>query len=303
MGTPSFALPILESLINEYNVVLVVCQPDKEMDRKGNIILPDTKKMAIEHNIEVFQPNKIKEDYQKILDHHPDLIITCAYGQIIPNEILNYPKYGCINVHGSLLPKLRGGAPIHWAIINGDKKTGITIMYMNAKMDEGDIISSKEVEISNEDTLDTLSKKLSYLGRDLLLETLPSIINGTNNRIKQDENLVTYGLNIKKEEEKINFNKKAVEINNLIRGLNSNPGAYCMLDNKRLKIYQIMILEEISNQKPGYISEVRNNGLVVNTLDNKILITDLKLEGKNRVDGKTFVNGIKKDKIIGKVLE
>ena len=163
MGTPSFAVPILESLINNYNVILVVSQPDKEKDKKGNIINTPVKELAIKNNIPVFQPNNIKEEYQKILDYNPDIIITCAYGQIIPDSILNYPKYGCINVHGSLLPKLRGGAPIHHAIINGDTETGITIMYMSSKMDAGDIISQKSIKIEEDDYLDIVYNKLSLL--------------------------------------------------------------------------------------------------------------------------------------------
>ena len=203
MGTPTYAVPILESLIENYNVVLVVSQPDREKDRKGNLLVTPTKEVAIKNNIPVYQPLKIREEYQTVLDYKPDIIITCAYGQIIPDVILDYPEYGCINVHGSLLPKLRGGAPIHHAIINGDKVTGMTIMYMASKMDAGDIISWRSLEIGENDNLDYIYDKMSYLGRDLLIDTLPSIFNKTNTRIKQDENLVTFGLNISKEEEKI----------------------------------------------------------------------------------------------------
>ena len=185
MGTPSFAVPILEELINKYNVIMVVSQPDKEKDRKGNIIYSPCKEIGIKNNIKVYQPIKIREEYQYILDKKPDIIITTAYGQIIPSEILDYPKYGCINVHGSLLPKLRGGAPIHHAIINGDKEAGVTIMYMDKKMDSGDIISQRSINIDDNMILDNLYYKLSILGRDLLNDTLPSILNGTNNRIKQ----------------------------------------------------------------------------------------------------------------------
>ena len=200
MGTPTFAVPVLEKLIKETNVILVVSQPDREKDRKGNILPTPTKKLAQENNIEVYQPTKIKEEYQKIISLNPDIIITCAYGQIIPEVILNAPKYGCINVHGSLLPKLRGGAPIHHAIINGDKKTGITIMYMDKQMDSGDIINQEELEILENDTLDIVYEKMSHLGANLLIKTLPSIINGTNQRIKQNESEVTFGYNITKEE-------------------------------------------------------------------------------------------------------
>ena len=163
MGTPTFSVPILEELIQSLDIVLVVCQPDKEKDRKGNLLFPPCKKVALEHNIEVFQPVKIKDNYQKILDKDPELIITAAYGQIIPEQILTFPKYGCINVHGSLLPRWRGGAPIHHAIMNGDSKTGITIMYMDKKMDSGDIISQREIEIDEKMNLDELYDKMSLL--------------------------------------------------------------------------------------------------------------------------------------------
>ena len=271
MGTPSFAVPVLEKLIESTNVALVVSQPDREKDRKGNVLPTPTKQIAKSNNIEVYQPSKIKEEYQKIIDINPDIIITCAYGQIIPEIILNCPKLGCINVHGSLLPKLRGGAPIHHAIINGDKTTGITIMYMDKKMDSGDIISQEEIEIKEDDILDTLYEKMSYLGADLLIKTLPSIIEGTNERIKQDENQVTFGYNITKEEEKIDFNNDSISIHNRIRGLSSTPGAYCLLEEKRLKIYNSIITKEKSNKEPGTIINIDKTGcdIIVRTYGTK----------------------------------
>ena len=303
MGTPSFAVPVLENLIKETNVILLVSQPDREKDRKGNILPTPTKKIALENNIEVFQPTKIKESYEKITSLNPDIIITCAYGQIIPEVILNCPKYGCINVHGSLLPKLRGGAPIHHAIINGDKKTGITIMYMDKLMDSGDIISQEELLIEENETLDIIYEKMSLLGANLLIKTLPSIIEGTNQRIKQDENKVTFGFNISKEEEKIDFSKNSKDIHNRIRGLSSIPGAYCFLDNKRLKIYQSELTTSKSNQAPGTITKIDKTGIYVSTNDFIIKLTDIKLEGKKRCLVKDFVNGIKTEEYIGKVLK
>lgn len=303
MGTPTFSVPILEALIEKTNVVLVVSQPDREKDRKGNLLPTPTKILAKENNIGVFQPAKIKEDYQRIIDANPDIIITCAYGQIIPEVLLNYPKYGCINVHGSLLPKLRGGAPIHHAIINGDTETGITIMYMDKKMDAGDIISQKRISIGSNDNLDLIYEKMSYLGRDLLIDTLPNIINGTNNRIPQDVNEVTFGLNITKEEEKIDFNKSSKEIHNLIRGLSSIPGAYCLLNDKRLKVYQSKLTDIISKKTPGTIEKIDKTGLYINTKDNLICLTDIKLEGKKRCLISEFVNGININDYIGKVIK
>ena len=303
MGTPSFSVPILEKLIENTNVIMVVCQPDKEKDRKGNIVFPETKKLAIEHNIEVYQPRKIREEFEYILDKNPDIIITCAYGQILPREILEYPKYGCINVHGSLLPKLRGGAPIHHAIINGDKVTGITIMYMDSKMDSGDIISQREVEIKRSDNLDSLYSKMSITGSELLIDTLPSIIDGTNNRIKQDESKVTFGFNITKEDEIINFNDKAINIFNKVRGLDSVPGASTYFDGKRLKIYKVSVTDKVSKDIPGQIVDIEKYGLVVATNDYLIKVLEIKLEGKKRCMVSEYLNGVQnKKELIGKVL-
>ena len=220
MGTPDFCVPILDFIIKTYNCVGVVTQPDKEVGRKREIVFSPIKKKALEHNLKVLQPIKIREEYQGVLDLNPDIIITCAYGQIVPSIILDYPKYGCINVHASLLPELRGGAPIHKAIIYGLEKTGITIMYMDKGMDTGDMISKKEIIIEDSDTAETLHDKLQSISVDLLLETLPSIINGTNKREKQNDEEATYAYNISREEEYVSFNKSSREVFNQIRGLN-----------------------------------------------------------------------------------
>ena len=303
MGTPTFSVPILESLINTCNVILVVSQPDKEKDRKGTLLSTPIKQIALSHNIEVYQPTKIKEEYQKIIDANPDIIITCAYGQIIPESLINYPRLGCINVHGSLLPRLRGGAPIHHAIINGDNETGITIMYMDKHMDSGDIIAKRSLPIGLNDTLDIVYEKMSKLGATLLIETLPSIVAGTNDRIKQDEKYVTFGYNITKEEEKINFNNPSIKIHNLIRGLSSIPGAYCFLEEKRLKIYQSELTNTKSTTSPGTIEKIDKTGIYISTNDNLIKIIDIKLEGKKRCLVKDFVNGINIKDYLGKVLK
>ena len=299
MGTPIFASIILDELIKKYNVIMVVCQPDREKDRKGNIIYSPCKKLAIENNIQVFQPLKIRDEYQKILDMNQDIIITAAYGQIIPDIVLNYPKYGAINVHGSLLPKLRGGAPIHHAIINGDKEIGVTIMYMDKRMDAGDIISQRAIPLTNDMNLDIAYEKLAIIGRDLLIETIPSIINGTNNRIHQNENEVTFGYNITKEEEKINFDDTSMNVYNKIRGLSSVPGAYAIINNKRMKVYSSTISDIKSKNLPGVIEDIRNDGIYVNTKDYIIKLTDIKLEGKKRCPVHEFINGIKKEDYIG----
>lgn len=303
MGTPSFAIPILKSLYEYTDVVLVVSQPDRVKDRKGNILDTPIKEVAKELKIDIFQPEDIKKEVDYIKSFNPDMIVTCAYGQIISKEILSIPKLGCINVHGSLLPKLRGGAPIHHAIINGDKETGITIMYMDESMDSGDIISQEKMPIGEDDTLDLVYEKMSLLGAKLLIETLPSIINQTNKRIKQDNNLVTYGYNITKEEEKIDFNKNIDEIHNRIRGLSSIPGAYCYLDNKRLKVYRSKKTNLKSPKAPGTITQIDKTGIYITTKNYIIKLTDIKLEGKKRCIVSEFINGINIDDYIGKVLK
>ena len=304
MGTPDYAVPILESLIEKYDVVGVVSQPDKEVGRKRILTPTATKEVALKHNIKVLQPIKIRNEYQEVLDLEPDIIITCAYGQIIPKEILDYPKLGCINVHGSLLPKLRGGAPIHHAIIDGYTKTGITIMYMDIGMDTGDIISTKEVDILDTDTMTSLHDKLKIIGRELLLDTLPYIISGNIKRIKQDENEVTIAYNIRKEEEKIDFNKTKKEIYNQIRGLNSYPGAYAFIDDKRIKIWNSYITDKVYDSLTnGEISNIYKDGIGIKVSDGEIVITDIQLEGKKRMLASSYLNGIDKNILKGKILK
>ena len=303
MGTPDFAVPILEGLIEEYGVSLVVTQPDKKIGRHQTLEAPPIKHLAEKHRIPVIQPTKIREDYNDIVAEKPDIIITCAYGQIIPKELLELPRLGCINVHASLLPKLRGGAPIHKAIIEGYSQTGITIMYMDEKMDNGDIIKQKAIDILDTDNLESLYQKLSALGKELLLDVLPSIIEGTNNRIKQDPNEVTFAYNISREEEKIDFTKTSREIFNLIRGLSPIPGAYAIFDDKEMKITKSEIIDkEYHNKKPGEIVEIIKKGFIVKTNDGAILITEVKPFGKKKMDSSSFINGYGKDNLLGKVL-
>ena len=303
MGTPDFAVPVLEGLIENYEVILVVSQPDKKVGRKQELKNTPIKEVALKHNIPVFQPIKIREDYDEIIKLNPDIIVTCAYGQIIPKVILDCPKLGCINVHASLLPKLRGGAPIHKAIIDGYKTTGITIMYMDVKMDDGDIISQKEIEILDSDNLESLHDKLSVLGKELLLETLPSIIRGTNERITQDEAEVTFAYNIKREEEHIDFNKSTREVFNLIRGLSPVPGANAILFGGEMKIYDSIISDKEYKGINGEIVDITKQGIVVKTNDGSIIITKIKPFGKKMMDSNSYVNGIGKDKLLGKVFE
>lgn len=304
MGTPTFCVPILEALIKNYGVRAIVTQPDKPIGRHGELSISPIKKVGMDNTILVLQPTNIKEDYAEIMSLEPDLIVTCAYGQIIPTELLKCPRLGCINVHASLLPKLRGGAPIHRAIINGFSKTGITIMYMAEGMDNGDIITQKEIPIEGYDTASSLHDKLSILGRDLLLETLPSIIDGTNSRTKQEESEVTYGFNIKREDEHISFSKNSRQIYNQIRGLNSWPGAYVIYDGKILKVWASRINDNYNiTGYNGQITNIYEDGFGVKTENSEIVFTEVQLEGKKRMSATSFINGeISKGTIIGKIL-
>ena len=304
MGTPDFSIPVLKGLIDnsEYDVVGVVSQPDKKVGRHQVLTPSPISRVAIDNNIKLLRIEKIRNNYQEVLDLNPDIIITCAYGQIIPKEILDYPKYGCINVHASLLPKYRGGAPIHKAIIDGEKYTGITIMYMDEGMDTGDIISQESLEILDTDTTGSLHDKLSVLGKELLLKTLPNIIVGDITRIKQDENKVTFAYNIKREDEHIIFNNECKKIYNLVRGLNPFPGAFAILNGKIIKIYGGRIGNK-STDTPGKIKDICEDGIIVNTNDFDYVITELQEEGKKRVKAKEYLNGKNKEQLIGKVFE
>lgn len=305
MGTPEFSLPVLEGLNSKYNVVMVVCQPDKPSNR-GVVQYSPVKDFAIKNNIKVFQPVNVKNEYHEILSEKPDLIVTCAYGQIIPKEILDYPKYGCINVHASLLPKLRGGAPIHRAIIEGHKETGITIMKMKEKMDAGDIISQVKTEILDDDTVGTLHDKLSVLARDLLLSTIPNIISGNINLVRQNEEEATFAWNIKREDEKIDFSKTTREIYNQIRGLNPWPGAYAILSGRIIKIWASRYGDKFFNEEVlnGQIVELYKDGIGVKTSNGEIIITELQLEGKRRMLANEFMNGVvNRELLVGRMFE
>lgn len=304
MGTPDFSVNVLNGLIENYDVVGVVTQPDKEVGRHRELKAPPVKEVALKYNIPVFQPIRIKEEYEKLLSLDVDMIVTCAYGQIIPKVLLDFPKYGCINVHASLLPKLRGGAPIHKAIINNYPRTGVTIMYMVEKMDAGDIISQVETEILPSDNLESLHDRLSILGTKLLLETIPNIVSGNINPIKQDESLVTYAWNITREEEHIDFNKSVIEIFNQIRGLSPHPGAYAMLDGNIVKIYASSISSSFySTLKNGEIGKIYKDGIGVSCKDGEIIITEIQFAGKKRMKVSDYLNGSDASKLVGKIFE
>ena len=290
MGTPTFGREILKCLHqNGYDVVLAVCQPDKYVGRKHVLTSCEVKQYCIENNIEVFQPVKIREDYSRVLQVNPDLIVTCAYGQIIPKIILN--KCKCINVHASLLPKLRGGAPIQHAIIDGYDTTGITIMEMSNKMDAGDIISQAAIDIDINDTYSSLHDKLIEVATSLLIETLPSIINNSYTPKKQDVQEVTFGYNILPQQEHIDFSKSYMQVYNQIRGLADVPYAYGIVEGKKVKLCQVSTSDIVSENVNGTIVFV-SKGLGV-VVDNRVIVIEkLQLEGKNITSAKDFRNGV-----------
>lgn len=296
MGTPEFSLNVLNVLIKNTDVIGVVTQPDKMVGKNKEKSMTPVKKLAQESNILVLQPEKIRKEYTSVLTLNPDLIVTCAYGQIIPEEILNSPKYGCINVHASLLPKLRGGSPLHHALIDGYDKTGVTIMYMDKGMDTGDIILQEEVPILDTDTVGTIHDKLSILGSELLLKALPSIVDGTCKRIKQDDTLATYCHNITHEEEFIDFNKKGREIFNMVRGMNPYPVASFKLDNKVFKVYEIgyEITNKYQNKRIGEVVIQDKKTLAIKVLDGLIYLKKIKKEGKKLMSIVDYLNGEQK---------
>ncbi|RRN70644.1 methionyl-tRNA formyltransferase [Peribacillus simplex] len=295
MGTPDFSVPVLKRIIDEgYDVIAVVTQPDRPVGRKKVLTPPPVKVEAEKQGIPVYQPEKIREqeELEKIIALNPDLVVTAAFGQILPNELLDAPKYGCINVHASLLPELRGGAPIHYSILQGKEKTGITIMYMAEKLDAGDILTQAEVSIGEEDNVGTLHDKLSKIGSDLLAETLPKLLNGDLQAIKQDENKATFAPNIKRSEEKIDWSKSGEVIYNQVRGLNPWPVAYTTLDGSTLKIWQAKKCKEGNRAVPGTVIDVRNDGFIVSTgNETAILVTELQPSGKKKMPAKDYLRG------------
>lgn len=307
MGTPKFAVPVLEMLIEKYGVDLVITQPDKKVGRKKVLTAPPVKVIAEEKGIKVLQPEKISNDenvLSELKELNPDIIITAAYGQLVPETILEIPKYKCINVHGSLLPKLRGGAPIQYSILEDHGKTGITIMYMVKKLDAGDMISKVEVDILDSDNYESLHDKLSIAGRDLLKETLPNIFTGNIAPEKQDDSLATFARNILREDEKIDWNKSARQIFNQIRALDPTPGAFTYLDEDILKIWssEVVELEEnYSAEKVGTIIKQDKKHIYILCGENTVLkVKELQISGKKRMPVVNFLSN-KKD-YVGTIL-
>ncbi|KOP82088.1 methionyl-tRNA formyltransferase [Bacillus sp. FJAT-21945] len=295
MGTPGFSVPVLQQILNDgYEVIGVVTQPDRPVGRKRVLTPPPVKVEAEKHGIPVFQPEKIRqpEELEKILALDPDLIITAAFGQILPKALLEAPKYGCINVHASLLPELRGGAPIHYSIIQGKEKTGITIMYMAEKLDAGDILTQVEVPIAETDTVGTLHDKLSAAGSQLLSETLPKLLKGELTSIPQNDEEATFASNIKREQEKIDWSKTGEEIYNHIRGLNPWPVAYTTLNGAVIKIWWAEKTNNHINKVPGTIIGLNEQSVIVSTgNDTAIKILQLQPSGKKKMSAEQFLRG------------
>ena len=296
MGTPDFSVPILSMLREEgYDVVAVVTQPDRPVGRKRILTPPPVKVEAEKLGIKVIQPEKLtgSEELQEILSLKADLIVTAAFGQLLPNELLDAPRLGCINVHASLLPKYRGGAPIHKAIMDGETETGVTIMYMVEKLDAGDIISQITVPIKDTDDTGTLFTSLSEAGESLLKSTLPSIINETNERLVQDESLVTFARNISREEERIDWTKNGKEIYDKIRGLHPWPVAYAVFQGINVKIWWGEKVEMSSDSEPGTIIDIEKDRIIVKTGDSIALaITDIQPAGRKRMPAEVFIRGV-----------
>lgn len=294
MGTPDFAVPSLEALLTKHEVVLVVTQPDKPKGRGKKMVPTPVKACALEHGIPVLQPEKVKEPefVEQLRSYEPDLIAVTAFGQILSEPILEMPKYGCINVHGSLLPKYRGAAPMQWSIIDGEKVTGITTMYMAKGLDSGDMLLKAEVEITDEDTFATIHDKMAVTGANLLLDTLDQLEAGTLERIPQDHDAATYAPMITKETGHIDWSKNRQDIINLIRGLNPVPAAYTIYEEEVLKIFGAVISDvQADDAANGEIVAVVKKGFVVKCGDGCLLITEVQARGGKRMMTDAYLRG------------
>ncbi|MEX3744533.1 methionyl-tRNA formyltransferase [Lysinibacillus xylanilyticus] len=295
MGTPDFSAPILRMLHHEgYDIKAVVTQPDRPVGRKRVLTPPPVKAAALELGLHVIQPEKLRgsEELQQIIDLQPDLIVTAAFGQILPKELLDAPPLGCINVHASLLPKYRGGAPIHQAIMDGEKETGVTIMYMEQKLDAGDIISQKAIPIEKDDYTGLLFDKLSAVGSELLKDTLPSIINGTNSRIVQDEAQVTFASNISREQERIDWANDATTLYNQVRGLHPWPVAYTTFEDGNFKIWWAKVGNAKHDTIPGTVVVISKDHFEVAAGNGTTLaLYDVQPAGKKRMTAEEYLRG------------
>ena len=296
MGTPDFSVPCLKALSeSEHEVVGVFCQPDKPVGRKQELKMPDVKVEALKHGYEVYQPVSLRngKGVELLENLKPELIVVVAYGKILPKDVLDFPKYGCINIHASILPKYRGASPIHWAVINGDKETGVTAQQMNEGVDTGDILLTEKMPIGENDTTEEMFEKLSYLGADVMLKTIELCEKGELNPVPQIEADATHVGLLSKELSPINWSDDAQSIHNKIRGLYSWPCAQTVLNGKTLKIYSSVISDVKGNNNPGTIVSDKGR-LIVCCGDNKCIeLLSVQLEGKKRMDAAAFLNGYK----------
>lgn len=306
MGTPDFAIPALDLLIESgENIVGVVTMPDRTKGRGRKLKAPPVKETAERKGITVFQPGKIRDDFfiSKLKELNPDVIVVVAFGQILSKEILKIPRFGCINLHASLLPKYRGAAPINWVIINGDKVTGVTTMLMDEGLDTGDILLQKEVEIEEGDTAETLHDKLAKTGAKLLLETLYRLKEGKITPIPQDHSKATMTPMLKKEDGLIDWEKGAKEISNLIRALTPRPGAFTHLQGKILKIFKVVALEgDSKNINSGTIIEIDEKGITISTGKGFLLIKEIQLQDHKKMGVADFLRGQKHKISVGATL-
>ena len=292
MGTPEISAYVFEQMILDgYHFVGLVAQPDHPVGRKGIIEKVPTKVIAEKYGIPVFQPIKIRKDFSFMDNLKVDLVITLAYGQIVPQGFLDIPRFGCLNLHGSLLPKLRGASPVQTALINNEKVTGVTLMEMVAAMDAGRMYGKKEVVIDEEDNATSLFKKISEAAKDLVLELLPKYVNGELEGIPQNEEEVTFCSLIKPEQEKLDLSKDILEVYGYIRGLSDEPGAYLYLDNQKLKIFKAKITNDLVTAEVGTIVQADKRGLLLQCQNGQLAILELQKEGKKRMDYKAFING------------
>lgn len=295
MGTPDFSVPTLQKLIDEkHEILAVVTQPDKAKGRSKAVQFTPVKELAVKYDIPVIQPVKIRnneEFYNTMKELNPDVCVVVAFGQILPKEILELPKYGCVNVHGSLLPKYRGAAPIQWAVINGEKEAGVTTMQMDTGIDTGDMFKKAVIPVAEDETGGSLFDKLSNVGADLLIETLKDIEAGTAKAEKQNEEESSYVKMFTKEFGQIDFNQSAYKIECLVRGLNPWPSAYTSLHGKTLKIWKAQVVDTNESQTPGTIIEVAKDSFTVMTGEGALKILEMQLEGKKRMPTDAFLRG------------
>ncbi len=294
MGTPDFSVDCLKALVNsEHEIVGVFCQPDKPVGRKQILTPPDVKVEALKHELNIYQPVSLRngKGVEILKDIKPDLVVVVAYGKILPKDFLEFPKYGCINVHASILPKYRGASPIHYAVLNGDEVTGVTVQQMDEGVDTGDILNIKEHKITINDTTEYMYEVLAPLGAEAMLETIEMIKSGTIKPIKQDETKATHVGLLTKEMSNIDWTKSAFEIHNKIRGLYSWPGTSTKFNGKTLKVHSSVLSNKKGNNIPGEVV-FSDGSLVVCCGDNKCIeILSLQPEGKKRMDALSFING------------